>query len=113
MRDERDFSLRTEAHDATVQMTLGGELDMGAAFRLEPAFDSAVSGGDVRSVALDLAAVTLVDSAGIGALLSIRERAHQLGIELALTRVSQPVRRIFDLTGVSGTFGVSEGGDGV
>jgi anti-anti-sigma factor len=112
MRQERtagwggDFTLRTEARGETHEMILTGELDMGAAFKLESAFDALTGGGAVRSVALDLAAVTLVDSAGIGALLSIRERAADLGIELALTRVSDPVRRIFDVTGVTGTFGI-------
>jgi anti-anti-sigma factor len=112
MRNERvaagpsDFALRTQAREATLKMILGGGLDMSAAFRLESSFDALLAAGEVRSVVLDLADVTLVDSAGIGALLSIRERAGQLGIGFAVSRVSKPVRRILDLTGVSETFDI-------
>ena len=112
MRNERaaagpsDFALRTQAREASLEMVLEGELDMTAAFNLESSFDARLAVGDVRSVVLDLGDVTLVDSAGIGALLSIRERAGQLGIGFAVSRVSKPVRRIVDLMGVSETFDI-------
>jgi anti-anti-sigma factor len=57
--------------------------------------------GDVCVLVLDLADVGFVDSAGLGALLSIRERAHQLGIGLTVSRASDPVQRVLDLTGSS------------
>ena len=50
---------------------------------------------------LDLAGVGIADSAGLGALLSIRERADQLGIALAISRASDSVQRILDLAGGS------------
>jgi anti-anti-sigma factor len=101
-----EFALRAQARQATLEMTLGGELDMSAAFKLESSFDALLAAGDVRSVVLDLADVTLVDSAGVGALLSIRDRADQIGIGFGVSRVSKPVRRVLDLTGVSQTFDI-------
>ena len=50
---------------------------------------------------LDVADVGFIDSAGLGALLSIREQTKLLGIEMTLVNVSDPVRRILDLSGTS------------
>jgi anti-sigma B factor antagonist len=99
-----DFSVHARAGGATLELILGGELDMATAFRLESSFDDLVAGGDVRSVVLDLADVRLVDSAGVGALLSMRERAAELDVDLTLSRLSNPVRRILEVTGLSDTF---------
>ncbi|WP_270046494.1 STAS domain-containing protein [Solirubrobacter ginsenosidimutans] len=41
-----------------------------------------------------------MDSAGLGALLSLRDEARQRGIELHLARVSGPIRKLLDLTGI-------------
>jgi anti-anti-sigma factor len=54
---------------------------------------------------IDLDQVAFVDSAGLGALLSIRERAGELGIDLSIASVSDPVRRILDVTGLRDTLG--------
>jgi anti-anti-sigma factor len=50
----------------------------------------------------DLADVRFIDSAGIGALLSIRERTERLSVEMALTNVPAPVQRVLELTGIGG-----------
>jgi anti-sigma B factor antagonist len=78
---------------------LAGELDMAATFKLEPELDRLLSGREVRRLVLDVANVRFIDSAGLGALLSIRERTKQLGINMTLVNVSDPVRRILDLSG--------------
>jgi anti-anti-sigma factor len=97
-----DFTLRSEVRDASLEVTLAGELDMAAAFAFESEVDRLLAARGVREVVLDLADVDFVDSAGLGALLSIRERTKQLGIGLALERVSAPVQRVLDLTGSGG-----------
>jgi anti-anti-sigma factor len=72
---------------------------MAAAFRLEPELERLLAARDVRALVLDLADVGFVDSAGLGALLSIRERTTQLGIEMAIARPSDAVRRLLELAG--------------
>jgi anti-sigma B factor antagonist len=96
-----DLTLRSHARKSMIEVMVAGNLDMAAALPLETRVDAVLTSGDVRAVQLDLAQVELVDSAGLGALLAIRERANQLGIELAITRVSDRVRRILDLTGLA------------
>ena len=84
-----------------VEVTLAGELDMTAAFKLEPEVERLLAGRDVRRFVVDLAAVTFVDSAGLGTLLAMRHRSQDLGIEFALVNASAPVRRMLELSGTS------------
>jgi anti-anti-sigma factor len=76
---------------------------MTAAFQLESGVDPLLDDEAVDSVQLDLSEVGFVDSAGLGALLALRERAQDRGIELGITRVSDPVRRLLELTGLGDT----------
>ena len=99
-----DFTVRARVRDRTGELAAGGDLDMSAAFRLESEFEGLVAPGHLRTVVLDLADVSFVDSAGLGALLSIRERAAQLRIELQIARPSAPVRQILDNTGTTSVF---------
>jgi anti-sigma B factor antagonist len=96
---ERGFTLRSRLRERSLEVALGGELDMAAAFKLEPAVEQLLATEDVRALVLDLADVAFVDSAGLGAILAIRERTHQAGIGIEITRPSDPVRRLLDLTG--------------
>jgi anti-anti-sigma factor len=95
----RDFTLRSRLRERSLEVALAGELDMTAAFKLEPAVEQLLAAEEVSALVLDLGDVAFVDSAGLGAILAIRERTHQAGIEIAITRPSDPVRRLLDLTG--------------
>lgn len=90
---------RTRGNDASVEFALTGDLDMVATFNLEPEMDRLLADDGVRRVTLNLADVRFIDSAGIGALLSIHERAEQLGVELTLANVPCPVHRVLEITG--------------
>jgi anti-anti-sigma factor len=94
------FSLHTERHDASLEVVAAGELDMAAAFKLESGVDPLLEDEAVDSVQLDLSDVGFVDSAGLGALLALRERAQDRGIALEIARASDPVRRLLELTGL-------------
>jgi anti-anti-sigma factor len=95
-----DFNLRTQRRDTSLEVVAEGELDMAAAFKLESGVDQLLEEEAVDSVQLDLSEVGFVDSAGLGALLALRERAQDRGIALAISRASDPVRRLLDLTGL-------------
>ncbi len=93
------FTLRSRRLERSLEVALGGELDMAAAFKLEPAVEHLLAADDVQALVLDLADVAFVDSAGLGAILAIHERTHRAGIGIAITRPSDPVRRLLELTG--------------
>ncbi|HEX6026950.1 MAG TPA: STAS domain-containing protein [Solirubrobacter sp.] len=103
-REERPVSghaaLRAERRGKALEVVATGDLDMAAAFRLENELDALLAENDPEALVLDLGQVTFVDSAGIGALLSVREQAIRRGVELKIARVSSPVRRVLDLAGV-------------
>jgi anti-anti-sigma factor len=99
------FSVEVEPRDAAVDVRLAGDLDMAATFRLEPEIERAVDKDGVRRLVLDLGEVAFIDSAGLGALLSIRERTRSRGIEMRLTNVSPPARRLLELSGTDSAFG--------
>jgi anti-sigma B factor antagonist len=82
---------------------LVGELDMSAA-RTVREYVATVLSIDDRDVALDLAHVTFIDSAGLTALLEARRYLDARGRVLRLRGVSAPVSRLIGLTGVGSVF---------
>jgi anti-anti-sigma factor len=101
-----DLRLRSRMCGATLEVMVSGELEMAAAFKLERELEELLAARDTRKVVLDLAEVTFIDSAGLGTLLAIRERATQLGIDVAIVRVSDRVQRTLEVAGLGG---ISEG----
>jgi anti-anti-sigma factor len=83
----------------SLAVALSGDLDMAATFKVEPELERLLGEQDVRRLDVDLGDVGFVDSAGLGLLLSIRERTRNLGIDMRLVRVSEPVRRILEIGG--------------
>jgi anti-anti-sigma factor len=71
---------------------------MAAAFRLESELERLLATAGIDGVVLDLADVSFLDSAGLGALLSICEQATRLGRDVRISGMSAPVRRILDAT---------------
>ena len=84
----------------SLEVALIGELDMTAALKFESAFEDLLVADDIRRLVFDLADLAFIDSAGLGALLAIRDRTQGLSIEMVLTNPSDPARRILELTGM-------------
>jgi anti-anti-sigma factor len=97
----RDLNLDCEVRGTTAEMSVGGDLDMAAAFKLEPAIENVVRENAIDEVILDLADVSFIDSAGIGSLLSSRERLDSLGIRATVARPSAAVQRVLNVTGTN------------
>jgi anti-sigma B factor antagonist len=94
-----DFNLDTHSHEDSLELVITGDLDMAATFKLEPAVERLLAEQDVRRLTLDLRDVRFMDSTGLGALLAIRDRTRQLGIEMRLVAISEPVQRLIDMSG--------------
>ena len=94
--------LTSRRGETSVEILPAGDLDMAATFKLEPEVERLLGQDGVRRLVLDLANVRFIDSAGVGALLSIRERAKGLGVEMALTNVPIHVQHVLELTGTRG-----------
>lgn len=92
----------TESRDDLILVTLGGELDIYTvgSFRhdldqLDPAASPLV---------IDLTDVTLLDSSGLGALVSLLNRARAGQGQLGLICPHRRLRRVFEITGLRRAF---------
>ncbi|MGW1764194.1 STAS domain-containing protein [Streptomyces sp. NPDC002073] len=87
--------------DVTV-VTLAGELDMTTCPYVTRATDTLALKG--RTLALDLSAVTHMDSSGLNMLLTLRNRARAEHGVLHLCGVPRQALRVLDLTGTRSLF---------
>jgi anti-sigma B factor antagonist len=90
--------------DDTV-IVVSGELDLQTAPALRERVDSLVAEGS-RSIVLDLAGVSFLDSSGLGALLGIRREITSSGGTLALQDLQPSVRKIFAITRMESAFDI-------
>jgi anti-anti-sigma factor len=94
-----DLGLDYVLRGTTAEITLRGELDMAAAFKLEPTIERVVSQNNVDELVLDLGDVDFIDSSGLGSLLSTHERLNDLGITSKMRQPSEAVKRVLDASG--------------
>ena len=85
--DATAFSVEVDAG----RVTISGEIDMATAALVVDAVTK------TTDVALDLSAVTFLDSTGLHALIELRQR----GALPPIVAVSEPVRRLMDLSGTT------------
>jgi anti-sigma B factor antagonist len=105
----RTFGCVVDANGPVLTIGLRGEIDLSAVEKIEPVVQSSMSDGQ-GYVVLDLASVSFIDSTGLRLLLRLKHRAEdsKLG-SLLLGRVSQPVRSLLDITGLTERFAYVEG----
>jgi anti-anti-sigma factor len=97
------FAVDVEPDRDRVIVRLIGELDLVEAPRLAEVLDDLLRVGFKR-VAVDLRALSFLDSSGLHALLTAREAAHACGAQLALVRGPGAVHRVFEVTGMTSVF---------
>jgi anti-anti-sigma factor len=79
---------------------VAGELDAATTVRLRRVLADLVR-QPVTRIVVDLADVTFMDSAGLGALLANRVAAERVGIELCVVSPAPQVARVLDITGTT------------
>jgi anti-sigma B factor antagonist len=93
--------VRTGSH---VTLTLTGEIDVEAAGHLTAASDE-VLGGAPAELVVDLSAATFLDSAGVGALVALKNAATDAGVPSVRLRSGPPnVMRVLEMVGLDGLF---------
>ena len=73
---------------------------MAVTLKLEPELDRLLVEPGLRRLECDLADVSFVDSAGLGLLLALHNRAQDRGIAMTVVSASAPVRRVLDMSGL-------------
>jgi anti-anti-sigma factor len=95
-----ELTVQSDVFDDVTHINVEGQLDVWSGDALVDAVEcaSALSG---RSITIDLAKLTFIDSSGIRTLLALRD---ELGDRLTLGRLSPQAHRVLELTGHSTTF---------
>jgi anti-sigma B factor antagonist len=95
------LAITLQEHPDLTLVALEGELDIYTV----PAFRTGLEGHDPAAfqLVIDLSRVTLIDSAGLGALISLRNRASQANRKIGLICPDR-LRRLFQITGLRRAF---------
>lgn len=97
----------TMLRDGTVTVRPRGEVDLGNAYQIREAVDRALIGPKPRRIVVDLGAVALIDSIGIGVLVSCYHAAAACRVPLTAVDPSIVVYRQLWVAGLVGLFGLA------
>src|SRR4051812_11528166 len=91
------FDVTISEHAGAVHVTLGGELDISTAPRLEDDLRRVEADGPALLV-IDLSGLDFMDSTGLRLLIAADSRAREAGRRLGLVQGNDMVRRVLRLT---------------
>jgi anti-sigma B factor antagonist len=100
--DDQSFELlrvRAEHYGSEAVIVLEGEFDLTGTDRFWAFFSEALAASP-RSITLDAAGLTFIDSSGLKALLHARAAATDAGVAFRVSEPSPELRRIAEITGV-------------
>lgn len=96
------LDVTTEARDGVTLVVLGGELDIYTVAGFRRYLEDVDAGA--APVVIDLTDVTLLDSSGLGALVSLLNRVRAGDGQLGLICPHRRLRRVFEITGLRRAF---------
>ncbi len=102
------FRIKTVLRGDFCILTLAGEVDLDVVDDLLQLGRLGLDAVGVKTLVLDLADVTFMDSTGIGALMQLRNTADSHSRSLLLANVPKAVHRILELTALDSMFGVGD-----
>lgn len=105
------LEVQTAARDGLTLVTLDGALDIYSVAGFREELD-AVDPGATQLV-IDLSLVSLLDSSGLGALVSLLNRARDGGREVGLVCPEKRLRRVFEIAGLRRAFAFGDDLEGV
>ncbi|MFJ4681658.1 STAS domain-containing protein [Kitasatospora sp. NPDC088783] len=103
LEDSAGADVRSGGDGITV-CQIAGDLDIESLAPVKETLAEVLRGN--RLVVLDLAQVAFCDSSGLNMLLTARADALAAGAVLRLAAVSQPVKRLLEITGAAAAFDV-------
>ena len=105
------LSVSTKPSEDLVVLSLDGELDIYTVGGFRQESDKVDPGAS--QVVVDLTDVSLLDSSGLGALVSLLNRARASGGLLGIICPQRHLRRVFEITGLRRAFVFGDDLDGV
>lgn len=105
------LDVTSEARDGVTLVVLGGELDIYTVAGFRRYLEDIDAGA--TPVVIDLTDVTLLDSSGLGALVSLLNRVRAGEGQLGLICPHRRLRRVFEITGLRRAFVFGDDLEGV
>jgi anti-sigma B factor antagonist len=96
--------IQSHPDERTSVVALEGELDLGRAPNLKWALVDSLDAG-YRQLVVDLTHVTFMDSTALGVLVGVN-RSLDVGARMSIVCVHANVLKIFELSGMDGTFAI-------
>ena len=103
--DEPNYSVEHDPVEGALLVMASGELDLAAAPRLATVLSMAAAGAE-PNVVLDLTAVNFIDSTALGAIMHASTEAEAVGKQMLVVALDGPVRRLLEITNLTGRFRV-------
>lgn len=88
--------------DGVATLAVSGEVDIAAAEDFVTAAMSCLEDPAAATLRVDLAAVSFLDSSGLGALVRARNHAQTLDKAVVVANVGESVMKVFTITGLAG-----------
>jgi anti-anti-sigma factor len=105
----RPFTVEVgEAPDGAAMIILQGEMDMAAIRSFRAGVDAAIDDRQIRTLILDMAEVSFMDSSMLRELLRLNQELRQQGAWPVLAGLQGPVRRLLDLTRTAELFRLAD-----
>lgn len=95
-----DFSVESAETDQGIVVRVRGEIDCHTAPVLYERLREHAEAGETRSVVVDLATTTFIDSRGLTALVTAHKLLDDRGGTLVLSGPSEPTLKLLEITGV-------------
>lgn len=102
-----DVAITHEQVNGVAVVTVQGEIDVASAPELRTQLHELCT-SDTASVAVDLRAVTFLDSSALGVLVGALRRCRENNSDFRLIINSPRLLKIFDITGLTSVFEISE-----
>ena len=103
--EESGYSVEHDPVEGALVVTATGELDLAAAPRLATVLSIATAGAQ-PNVVLDLTQVDFIDSTALGAIMHASTEAEATGKQILVAALDGPVRRLLEITNLTGRFRV-------
>jgi anti-sigma B factor antagonist len=100
---EQEFRIEDRIDRGLPIISVVGEIDVATAPQLRESLHEVIA-QDRATVALDLLAVTFLDSTALGVLVGGLKRCRELGGELYIVVTDPRLKKIFEITGLNEVF---------
>jgi anti-anti-sigma factor len=106
LTSDPNFDLSSRREDESVVVAVTGEVDFTTVPQLREAVDAALDTGE--NVVLDLAAMSFIDTMGLGVLIQAHKRSEPDADALVLRSPQRNVRRALEVAGLDGYFTIED-----